>query len=68
MIVKGNHIDFGSQKCFIHGSDKLIATIGLENIIIVETEDAILIADRKKVSDVKKIIEKLKADGKHLYL
>ncbi|MFZ5982028.1 MAG: mannose-1-phosphate guanylyltransferase [Patescibacteria group bacterium] len=68
MIVKGNHIDSGSQKCFIHGSDKLIATIGLENIIIVETEDAILIADRKKVSDVKKIIDKLKEEGKHLYL
>ncbi len=68
MIVKGNHIDSGSRNCFVHGSDKLIATIGLENMIVVETEDAILIADRKKVTDVKKIIEKLKEDGKHLYL
>lgn len=67
-IVKGNHIDSGSHNCFIQSSDKLIATIGLENIIIVETEDAILVADRKKVSEVKKIIEKLKKDGKHLYL
>ncbi len=68
MIVKGNHIDSDSKNCFVLSEDKLIATIGLENIIIVETEDAILVADRRKVSDVKKIIEKLKEQDKHLYL
>jgi len=68
MIVKGNHIDSGSKDCFIYGNDKLIATVGLKDTVIVETEDAILVADRKKVSDVKKIIDKLKEDGKHLYL
>jgi len=67
-IVKGNHIDAGSRDCLVYSLDKLVATVGLKDIIIVESDDAILVADRKKVSDVKKIIEKLKEQGKHLYL
>lgn len=68
MIVKGNHIDEKSKNCLVYSNDKLIATIGLKNIIIVETDDAVLIADRNSVSDVKKIIDKLKEQGKYLYL
>jgi mannose-1-phosphate guanylyltransferase len=68
MIVKGNHIDEGSKDCFIHSEKRLIATIGLQDTIVIETEDAILVADRKNVSEVKKIIERLKEEGKILYL
>lgn len=68
MIVKGNHIDFGSKDCLIYSEDKLVATIGLKDTIIIETEDAILVADRNNVGEVKKIIDKLKEEGKHLYL
>lgn len=68
MIVKGNHIDAGSEDCFIHSEKRLVATVGLRDTIVIETEDAVLVADRKKVSDVKKIIEKLKEQGKMLYL
>lgn len=68
MIVKGNHIDIESKNCLVYAKDKLVATIGLQNIIIVESDDAILVADRNNVGDVKKIVEKLKEDGKMLYL
>lgn len=68
MIVKGNHIDEGSRDCFIQGQEKLIATLGLKNTIIIESADVILVADRSKVPEVKKIIEKLKKQNKHLYL
>ncbi len=68
MIVKGNHIDSGSQNCLVYSEDKLVATVGLRDIIIVETKDAILVANKNNVSEVKKIIDKLKAEGKHLYL
>lgn len=68
MIVKGNHIDAGSEDCFIHSEKRLIATVGLRDTIVVETEDAILVADRKNVGELKKIIEKLKEQGKMLYL
>jgi mannose-1-phosphate guanylyltransferase len=68
MIVKGNHIDEGSKGCFIHSEKRLVATVGLRDTIVIETEDAILVADRNNVSEVKKIIEKLKEQGKMLYL
>ena len=68
MIVKGNHIDVDSHNCLVYSEDKMVATIGLKDIIIVETDDAILVANKNKVSEVKKIIDKLKAEGKHLYL
>jgi len=68
MIVKGNHIDVDSHNCLVYSEDKMVATIGLKNTIIVETDDAILVANKDKVSEVKKIIDKLKEEGKHLYL
>ena len=46
----------------------MIATIGLEDIIIVETDDAILVCDKGKAQDVKKIVEILQEQGKEEYL
>jgi mannose-1-phosphate guanylyltransferase/mannose-6-phosphate isomerase len=42
-----------------------VAIIGLDNIVIVETADAVLVAHRNKARDVKKIAERLSASGRH---
>lgn len=68
MVIKGNHIDEDSKNCLVYAEDKLVATIGLENIIIIETGDVILVANKNRVAEVKKIIDKLKKQGKHSYL
>ena len=68
VISKGNHISIGDKNSLIFSNDKLIATIGLEDIVVVDSPDAILICNRNKSAEVKKVLEKLKADGKHLYL
>ncbi|QQS60988.1 MAG: mannose-1-phosphate guanylyltransferase [Candidatus Moraniibacteriota bacterium] len=69
IVAKGNHIDLGSKECFISGQNKLITTLNLKNIVIIDSEDAILVADRKTVgSDIKKLIDKLKKEGKCPYL
>jgi mannose-1-phosphate guanylyltransferase len=68
VVVKGNHIDVDSRDSLVYAHDKLIATVGLKDIIIVETADAILVADRKNSAEVKKLIEKLKEKGKQAYL
>lgn len=69
MITRGKHLDIDSQNSLIYGDKKLIATIGLEDIIVVDTEDAILIADRKQVSGkIKKLLEKMKENGEEKYL
>lgn len=68
MISRGYHIDVGSEGCLIYGNNKMIATLGLKDVVIIDTPDAILIANKNKAQDVKKLLDKLKSEGKHLYL
>ncbi len=68
MISRGYHIDVDSKGCLIYGGEKMVATLGLENIIVIDTPDVMLIADKRRAQDVKKLLEKLKDEGKHLYL
>ena len=53
--ITGNVIDVGSKNSMIYSTSKLVTTIGLENTIVVETEDAILVCDKSKTQDVKKV-------------
>lgn len=68
MISRGYHIDVESDRCLVYGGEKMIATLGLKDIIIIDTPDVILIANKNKAQDVKILLDKLKAEGKHLYL
>ena len=56
----GNVIDIDSKNSFVYATSKLVTTIGLNNVCIVETEDALLVCDKSKSNEVKKIYEKLK--------
>lgn len=68
IISRGYHIDVESENCLVYGAEKMIATIGLKDVVVVDMPDAILIANKNKAQDVKKLLDKLKAEGKHLYL
>jgi len=68
MISRGYHIDVDSEGCLIYGGEKMIATLGLEDIIVIDTPDVTLIANKHKAQDVKKLLDRLKSEGKHLYL
>lgn len=63
-FVKGEHLDIGSKNLLVYGSKKLITTIGLKDLIIVDTDDAILICDKNNSQLVKTVVEKLEKDGK----
>lgn len=58
--VMGNVVDLDSKDSMIYSTSKLITTIGLENVVVVETEDAVLVCDRERTQDVKKIVNHLK--------
>jgi mannose-1-phosphate guanylyltransferase len=62
--VEGEHIDFGSENLLVYGSDKLVATIGVKDLVIVDTPDAILIADKNKSQLVSDVVKKLEGEGK----
>jgi Mannose-6-phosphate isomerase. len=59
-VIKGNVVSVDTKKCIIAGSDKLIATLGIEDVIIVDTEDALLICSKDKAQNVKEILKELR--------
>jgi mannose-1-phosphate guanylyltransferase len=58
-IVKGDAVTVNTRDSIIIGGKKLIATVGIDNIIVVDTDDAILICAKECAQDVKKVVEKL---------
>lgn len=69
IVARGHHLDLGSKNILVSGEERLIATLGVKDLIIVDTPDALLVAHRDRVSgEIKHLIEKLKTEGKSLYL
>ncbi|HCQ7773684.1 TPA: mannose-1-phosphate guanyltransferase [Enterobacter ludwigii] len=64
-VCSGDVIALNSGNNLILSDTSLIATVGVHNLVIVQTKDAVLIADRNAVQDVKKVVEQIKADGRH---
>ncbi|WP_420851307.1 mannose-1-phosphate guanylyltransferase/mannose-6-phosphate isomerase [Parashewanella hymeniacidonis] len=60
-VVNGDVILHSTKSSYIRSEHKLIATVGVENLVISESDDAILIAHKDKVQDVKHIVNQLKA-------
>lgn len=67
-IVDGNVITIESNNCIIEADKKLIATVGVEDLIIVDTEDATLICDKQSANNIKKVLENLKICNRSEYL
>ena len=67
-IVNGHLVQIDTSNCICYAKDKLIATIGVENLVIVEAGDALLVCDRDRVQEVKRIVERLEQEGKKEYL
>jgi len=57
-----------SKDCLIHGNGRLIAAVGLKDMIIVDTDEILMIAPMNKSQDIKKLVEKLKEKGEQKYL
>jgi len=67
-IANGNIITINSKNCIIEGSRKLIAAVGLENLVIVDSEDATLICEKDSAGDIKKVLENLKICNRDEYI
>lgn len=67
-VERGNHLGIDNKNSLVYAQDKLVATIGLENIIVVDTPDVVLVCDKNRSQDVKKIIKTLKEKGRKEYL
>lgn len=61
---KGDVIGHNTARTYVHADSRLIATVGVEDLVIVETKDAILVAHKDKVQNVKFVVEELKNSGR----
>jgi mannose-1-phosphate guanylyltransferase/mannose-6-phosphate isomerase len=63
--VRGPAIIEDSHGLYVHSERALVATIGVNDLVIVDTPDALLVADKKRAQDVSKIVARLKSEGRH---
>ncbi|MBA2652905.1 MAG: mannose-1-phosphate guanylyltransferase/mannose-6-phosphate isomerase [Tatlockia sp.] len=61
--IEGETLTYDVTNCYIRGSDRLIAAVGLENLFIIDTPDALLVADKARAQDIKSIYSQLKKKG-----
>lgn len=60
-VLKGDVIAHDTSNSYLHSQNKLIATVGVDNLVVIDTPDAVLVANKDKVQDVKAIVEELKS-------
>ncbi|MBZ0332619.1 mannose-1-phosphate guanylyltransferase/mannose-6-phosphate isomerase [Marinobacter sp. AL4B] len=64
----GDVIAHDTTSTLARSENRLIATVGVSDLVIIETKDALLVAHKDKVQDVKKIVEQLKSDGRNEHI
>jgi mannose-1-phosphate guanylyltransferase len=67
-VVVGTHLGHDSSGLIVYSPEKLVATIGLHDLIIVQTEDALLICPKDRDQDVREIVQLLQQRGHSGYL
>ena len=64
----GDSLDYGSRDTLVYSRDKLVATLGVDNLMVINTPDAVLVADKNAAQDVKKLITALRQRGRSEHL
>ena len=62
--IKGKAVMVGSTDCFVQSEERVVAAVGVKGLVIVDTGDAVLVADRNQAQDVKEVVTQL-SDLKH---
>ncbi len=67
-ILQGNSVDIGSEHCTVIAGERVIATIGLKNMVVIDTPDATLVSSKENVQEVRKVVETLKKSQRQEHL
>ncbi|MDR3221405.1 MAG: mannose-1-phosphate guanylyltransferase/mannose-6-phosphate isomerase [Candidatus Accumulibacter sp.] len=62
--VRGDVLLHDSRDTLVHASQRLVAAVGCRDMVVVETADAVLVVPRSRTQDVKKVVERLKSEGR----
>ncbi len=61
---KGDVLAVDTHDSYLHTNGRLLATVGVKDLVVVETDDAVLVADKSRVQDVKAVVNQLQAQGR----
>jgi mannose-1-phosphate guanylyltransferase/mannose-6-phosphate isomerase len=67
-ILQGNAIDIGSDNCTVIACERILATIGLKDMVVIDTPDATLVSSKEMVHEVRKVVETLKRNHREEHL
>lgn len=65
--MTGDAMLLESRNCYVHSEDRLVAALGLDDLVIVDTPDALLVAHKSRSQEVKRVVEDLKARNHEAY-
>ena len=66
--LRGDVTVHDARDTLVHADHRLVAAVGVDNLVVVETKDAVLVAHKDRVQDVKKVVERLEAEGRTEHL
>ncbi len=66
--VKGEFFSVDAKNCIVYGGEKLVAAVGVENMVIAVTDDAVLVCPRSRAQDVRSLVEQLKSSRYKIFL
>ncbi len=61
----GDVLSSDSHGCYLHSTSRLVATVGLKDHVVIETKDAVMVAPKDRVQDVKNLVTELKKQGRY---
>ena len=61
--IRGSAIVVESENCYIQGDKRMVAAVGVKNLLVVDTGDAVLVADRERAQQVKLVVDRLRASN-----
>ncbi len=59
---KGDVLMYDTHDCLVHAENRLVTTVGVEGLVVIETKDAVLVADKSKAQEVKQIVDRLRSE------
>ena len=63
-VTRGDVVVEGSSNCLLYSTDRLVAVVGLDEHVVIETKDAVMVAPKRRVQDVKRLVERMKKAGR----
>ncbi len=68
LVASGQHLDRGSHNVLVHGGERLVVTVGLDDVIIVDTPDALLVCHRDRAEEIKPVLDEIARTAGDRYL